>query len=76
MVFLTIVPRLTEAVMTNEFVSAEPVKRYDSARGIALHHPITFVNLRNLCNLWANKNSFPRFLDSLEKNLRNLCNLR
>ena len=44
MVFLTIVPRLTEAVMTNEFVNAGSVKRYDSARGISLHHPITSVS--------------------------------
>ena len=29
--------------MTNEFVNAGSVKRYDSARGIALHYPISFV---------------------------------
>ena len=44
MVFLTIGPRLTEAVMTNELVNAGSVKRYDSARGIALHHPIPSVS--------------------------------
>ena len=27
---------------TNEFVGAEPVKRYDSARGISLHDPNYF----------------------------------
>ena len=30
--------------MTNEFVNAGSVKRYDSARGIALHSPISFVS--------------------------------
>ena len=54
MVFLTIVPRLTEAVMTNEFVNAGSVKRYDSVCGIALHDPITSVSF------------FLRFLGSLE----------
>ena len=44
MVFLTIVPRLTEAVMTNSFVNAGSVKRYDSARGISLHHQISSVS--------------------------------
>ena len=30
--------------MTNELVNAGSVKRYDSAHGIALHDPISFVS--------------------------------
>ena len=41
---LTIGLRLTEVVMTNEFVNANLSQTYDSASGIALLRPISFVS--------------------------------
>ena len=40
--------------MTNEFVNAGSVKRYDSARGIALHYPISFVFFEVQINIREN----------------------
>ena len=59
MVMLTIGLRLTEVVMTNEFVNANLSQTYDSARGIALLRPISFVSsakkvflIKFLDNFW------------------------
>ena len=41
---LTIGQRLTEVVMINEFINADLCQTYDSARGIALLCPISFVS--------------------------------
>ena len=57
MVMLTIGLRLTEVVMTNEFVNANLSQTYDSARGIALLRPISFVSS-------AKKNFWIKFLDN------------
>ncbi len=57
---LTIDQRLTEVVMTNEFVNANLHQTYDSARGIALLCPISFVSsakeefLNNSCSIHDN----------------------
>ena len=44
MVFLTIVQRSTKVVMINEFINADLSQTYDSACGIALQNPISFVS--------------------------------
>ena len=57
MVFLTIGQRLTEVVMTNEFVNADLCQTYDSVHGIALLYPISFVSS-------AKKEFLIKFLDN------------
>ena len=44
MVFLTIVQRLPEVLMINEFINADLCQTYDSASGIALQGPFSFVS--------------------------------
>ena len=44
MVFLTIGLRLAKVVMINEFINADLCQTYDSACGIALQGPISFVS--------------------------------
>ena len=62
---LTIGLRLTEVVMTNEFVNANLSQTYDSASGIALLRPISFVSS-------AKKVFLIKFLDNYD----NFCSIK
>ena len=50
---------------TNEFVGAEPIKSYDSARGISLNYPISFISFAILSPLSPRKRQAEREFDSL-----------